>query len=34
MRLLHIAAMVEDVFVIASGILKGIGQNWHRAEVA
>src|SRR5262249_42901123 len=29
-----IAAVVQDIFVLASGVLKGIGQNRHRAEVA
>jgi len=27
------AAMGQDVFVVATGILKSIGQNGHRAKV-
>ncbi len=32
-RCVDIAAVVEDVVVVAPGILKGIGQNRHRGEV-
>src|SRR5262245_37065826 len=33
-RLLRIAAVVEDLLVVAPGVLQGVGQNRHRGEVA
>jgi hypothetical protein len=34
MRLLRVAAVVEDVVVVAPGVLKGVGQDRHRGKLA
>ena len=31
--LINVAAVVEDVFAVAPGVLKGIRENGHRGEV-